>query len=66
MILLSDCTITHNSTTLGVLTSSDLDDGRGAARVKLFKHKHEIDTGRTSSVGLEIMGFDSTGRQVVK
>ncbi|KAI3645912.1 hypothetical protein MP228_008840 [Amoeboaphelidium protococcarum] len=66
MILLSDCKITHNSTTLGVLTSSDLDDGRGAARVKLFKHKHEIDTGRTSSVGLEIMGFDSTGRQVVK
>ncbi|KAI3639798.1 hypothetical protein MIR68_002112 [Amoeboaphelidium protococcarum] len=66
MLLLSDCTITHNSTTLGVLTSSDLDDGRGAARVKLFKHKHEIDTGRTSSVGLEIMGFDSTGKQVVK
>ncbi|KAI9030371.1 GTP binding protein [Hyaloraphidium curvatum] len=49
------------STLLGVLTKDVLDDGRGKARVNLFKHKHEIETGRTSSVGLEIMGFDSKG-----
>ncbi|KAJ3386863.1 GTP-binding protein 1 [Entophlyctis sp. JEL0112] len=49
------------STLLGVLTKNVLDDGRGKARVNLFKHKHEIETGRTSSVGLEIMGFTSTG-----
>jgi len=33
-----------------------LDDGRGRARVSLFRHKHEIETGRTSSVGMEV-GF---------
>lgn len=31
-----------------------LDDGRGRARVGLFRHKHEIETGRTSSVGMEV------------
>ncbi|KAJ2402976.1 hypothetical protein GGI23_000315 [Coemansia sp. RSA 2559] len=53
------------STMLGVLTQGSLDDGRGRARVALFKHKHELDSGRTSSVGLEILGFDkSTGDPV--
>ncbi|THC96793.1 hypothetical protein EYZ11_003718 [Aspergillus tanneri] len=49
------------STMLGVLVKGSLDDGRGKARVNLFRHKHEIESGRTSSVGLEIMGFDSHG-----
>lgn len=39
------------STLLGVLTHGVLDDGRGVARQKLFRHKHELETGRTSSVG---------------
>lgn len=42
------------STTLGVLTRGALDDGRGRARVSLFRHKHEIESGRTSSVGMEV------------
>ena len=58
------------STTLGVLTrgkqdhyvtvfisdpqAGALDDGRGRARVGLFRHKHEMETGRTSSVGMEV------------
>ncbi|KAJ5246571.1 GTP-binding protein 1 [Penicillium chermesinum] len=49
------------STMLGVLVKGGLDDGRGKARVNLFRHKHEIESGRTSSVGMEIMGFDSHG-----
>jgi len=49
------------STMLGVLVKGGLDDGRGKARVNLFRHKHEIESGRTSSVGMEIMGFDSKG-----
>ncbi|KAE8148138.1 P-loop containing nucleoside triphosphate hydrolase protein [Aspergillus avenaceus] len=49
------------STMLGVLVKGNLDDGRGKARVNLFRHKHEIESGRTSSVGLEMMGFDSHG-----
>ncbi|KAJ2115392.1 hypothetical protein IW146_002351 [Coemansia sp. RSA 922] len=48
------------STMLGVLTQGRLDDGRGKARVALFRHQHEIESGRTSSVGLEILGFDKT------
>ncbi|KZT43641.1 P-loop containing nucleoside triphosphate hydrolase protein [Sistotremastrum suecicum HHB10207 ss-3] len=52
------------STTLGVLTRGGLDDGRGRARVSLFRHKHEIESGRTSSVGMEILGFSPEGMPV--
>ncbi|KAK7733058.1 hypothetical protein SLS53_008387 [Cytospora paraplurivora] len=52
------------SSMLGVLVKGDLDDGRGKARVNLFRHKHEIETGRTSSVGMEIMGFDTQGQVI--
>lgn len=53
------------STTLGVLTRGGLDDGRGLARVGLFRHKHEIESGRTSSVGMEILGFSTEGSPVL-
>lgn len=49
------------STLLGCLTRDTLDDGRGKSRLCMFRHKHEIETGRTSSVGSELMGFDSQG-----
>ncbi|MCJ1453171.1 hypothetical protein MMC28_003517 [Mycoblastus sanguinarius] len=52
------------STMLGVLVKGGLDDGRGKARVNLFRHKHEVESGRTSSVGMEIMGFDTQGEIV--
>ena len=39
------------STMVGVLTRSVLDDGRGFARSKVFRHTHEESTGRTSSIG---------------
>lgn len=52
------------STTLGVLTHGDLDNGRGLARQRLFRHKHEIESGRTSSVANDIMGFDANGKVV--
>ena len=32
----------------------------------LFRHKHEYETGRTSSVGTEVMGFYANGEPVVK
>ncbi|KAL0142639.1 P-loop containing nucleoside triphosphate hydrolase protein [Mucor lusitanicus] len=54
------------STMLGVLTKGVLDDGRGKARVNLFRHKHEIESGRTSSVGGEILGFDATSRPILQ
>ena len=54
------------STLLGVLTHGELDNGRGYARQKLFRHKHEAESGRTSSVGNDILGFDSSGQVVNK
>ncbi|XP_052129873.1 GTP-binding protein 1 isoform X2 [Frankliniella occidentalis] len=54
------------STLLGVLTHGELDNGRGTARQKLFRHKHEMESGRTSSVGNDILGFDSVGNVVNK
>lgn len=54
------------STLLGVLTHGELDNGRGHARQKLFRHKHEMESGRTSSVGNDILGFDSEGFYIFK
>lgn len=48
-----------------MLTKGVLDDGRGKARVNLFRHKHEIESGRTSSVGGEILGFDSKSNPII-
>lgn len=52
------------SSMLGVLTRGVLDDGRGKARVNLFRHKHEIESGRTSSVGMEVRPSVSFSPQV--
>ncbi|KAJ8913859.1 hypothetical protein NQ315_003768 [Exocentrus adspersus] len=54
------------STLLGVLTHGELDNGRGHARQRLFRHKHEMESGRTSSVGNDILGFDEEGNVVNK
>ncbi|KAG7255167.1 hypothetical protein CRUP_029948 [Coryphaenoides rupestris] len=56
----------RRSTLLGVLTHGELDNGRGFARQKLFRHKHEMESGRTSSVGNDILGFDQEGQVVNK
>lgn len=45
------------STLIGVLTTSQLDDGRGDARSRVLKHRHEQENGRTSTVTVDIMGF---------
>jgi hypothetical protein len=47
------------STPLGVLPRGTLDHGRGRARVEPFWHKHEIETGRTSHVGMEICSLST-------
>lgn len=49
------------STLLGVLTQGELDNGRGRARLNLFRHLHEIQSGRTSSISHETLGFNSKG-----
>ncbi len=52
------------SSLLGVLVSGQYDNGRGKARIVIMKHKHEQETGRTSSVSQEIVGFNSSGELV--
>ncbi|XP_023227812.1 GTP-binding protein 2-like [Centruroides sculpturatus] len=52
------------STLLGVLTQGEPDNGHGSARLNLFRHLHEIQSGRTSSISREILGFNSHGSPV--
>jgi GTPase len=54
------------STILGVLTHNKNDNGRGLARQMLLKHDHEKETGQTSSVTHNILGFDNKGAVVNK
>jgi GTPase len=50
------------STLIGVLTQNELDNGRGRARLNLFRHLHEVQTGHTSSINHEILGFNNNGQ----
>jgi GTPase len=47
------------STLVAVLTNGSdgaplLDNGRGSARMAVFRHKHEIESGRTSSISQQV------------
>lgn len=55
------------SSLVGVLTHGVdgrplLDNGSGSARMTVFQHKHEIETGRTSSLSQQMLGYDEEGR----
>lgn len=50
------------STLISVLTHNELDNGQGRARLNLLRHIHEIQTGHTSSISNEIMGFNNMGQ----
>uniref|UniRef100_A0A1I7VG43 Tr-type G domain-containing protein n=1 Tax=Loa loa TaxID=7209 RepID=A0A1I7VG43_LOALO len=52
------------STLCGVLTQGHLDNGHGKARLNLFRYLHEFQTGRTSSICLDMIGFDSQGELI--
>ncbi|MHA2204135.1 MAG: GTP-binding protein [Candidatus Hodarchaeales archaeon] len=52
------------STSIGTLISGILDDGRGSTRAKVFNFKHELQTGRTSSISQQILGYDPEGKIV--
>lgn len=55
---------TGKSTIVGVLAEGLLDDGCGSARQCVFNHKHELRSGRTTSVAERLLGFDHAGRLV--
>ena len=57
MITNDECTIAvcgpvdaGKSSLIGVLTSGQLDNGKGFARTKVLKHAHELESGRTSNI----------------
>jgi Elongation factor Tu GTP binding domain len=52
------------STMIGTLTTSSLDDGRGKSRTSIMKHRHEIESGRTSTATTHLMGFRNTGEPI--
>lgn len=52
------------SSLIGVLTQGELDNGRGKARLNMFRHFHEIKSGRTSCVSHEVLGFDECGNVI--
>ncbi|KAI1265933.1 GTP-binding protein [Xylariaceae sp. FL1019] len=45
------------TTLLGTLANGTLDNGRGLSRINLLKHRHEVASGRTSSVAQELIGY---------
>ncbi|CAO3632508.1 unnamed protein product [Mucor fragilis] len=52
------------STLLGHLSHGAKDNGRGRARLNLLRHRHELESGRSSSISHEIIGYDSEGKLV--
>ena len=58
-VSLTGSTTSGKSSLLGTLTTSTLDNGRGKSRLSLLKHRHEIASGITSSVALELIGYQA-------
>ena len=57
---------TGKSTLVAVLTHGVdgmpvLDDGCGKARTSVFRHKHEVQTGHTSSISQAMLGYNAEG-----
>uniref|UniRef100_A0A7E4W4Q5 Tr-type G domain-containing protein n=1 Tax=Panagrellus redivivus TaxID=6233 RepID=A0A7E4W4Q5_PANRE len=50
------------STLSGVLSRGELDNGKGSARLNVFRYLHEFQSGKTSSVCLDLIGFGSDGQ----
>ena len=40
-----------------------LDNGRGSSRMAVLSHKHEIETGHTSSIGQRTLGYSAAGQE---
>lgn len=51
------------STLVGCLISDKRDNGKGLTRTNVFRHRHEINCGKTSSFTHQIIGFDKNGKK---
>lgn len=54
------------STLIGVLASGGLDNGQGSMRLSLLRHRHEVISGRTSSLSIEFLPFDGDSKQPIR
>ncbi|KAI0175563.1 hypothetical protein GGR52DRAFT_318305 [Hypoxylon sp. FL1284] len=52
-------TTSGKTTLLGTLSNGMLDNGRGSSRINLLRHRHEVASGRTSSIAQELIGYDA-------
>ncbi|KAI8948931.1 GTP-binding protein [Xylaria longipes] len=57
-VSLTGPTTSGKTTLLGTLANGTLDDGRGRSRSYLLKHRHEVASGRTSSIAQELIGYE--------
>lgn len=60
-LLFLGATGSGKSSLISYLSYNQLDDGFGRARLHLLRHRHEVETGRTSSISHSIVGFNSKG-----
>ena len=49
------------TSTIGRLISGENDNGRGLSRSMVFNFRHELESGRTSSIAHQILGIDHKG-----
>lgn len=52
------------STLISMLCFNEKDDGKGKARLNLFRHRHEIESGRSSSLARHFIGFNASGNMI--
>ena len=46
---------------VGVLTTGELDDGQGSARTLVMRHVHELESGKTSCISQQVLGYSADG-----
>ncbi|KAJ4348223.1 uncharacterized protein N0V89_009595 [Didymosphaeria variabile] len=56
-VSLAGATMSGKSSLLGTLSTGTFDNGRGKSRLSLLKHRHEIESGVTSSITQELIGY---------
>lgn len=56
-VTLTGPTTSGKSSLLGTLSTATLDNGRGKSRLSLLKHQHELESGITSAVAHELLGY---------
>ena len=65
-VVVAGASSSGKSTLVSVLTHGidgkpTLDNGRGSARMTVHRHKHEVASGRTSSMSVQVVGYGPNG-----